>query len=253
MVATGRSFIIKGNFACFVLYGYCIAMPMRENTQNSPTIIMLKKLINYILNVLFPRECLGCGAPDNLVCNNCLSKIEDYNGEKVKPEIVNKVLICTSYKNSLIKKLVHFYKYKYIGDLCFPLSKLMIKKYESESDKILNSIVVCAPLSKKRFNLRCYNQAELLAREFSKYFNLEFFPNLVIKTRYTKQQAKLNREQRLQNLKDSFALSDNQIVKNRNVIIVDDIYTTGATVNEIAKVLKQNGANEIWALVIAKD
>ncbi len=248
-----RSFIIKGNFACSVLYGHCIAMPIRENMQNSQTISMLKKLINYILNVLFPKECLGCGMPDTLVCENCLSKIEDYDGERVNPQTVNKVLICASYKNNLIKKLVHFYKYKYISDLCFPLSKLMIRKYENEIDKVSNPIVVCAPLSKKRFNLRCYNQAKLLASEFSKYFNYEFFPNLIIKTRHTTQQAKLNREQRLINLKNSFALSNDKIVSGRNIIIIDDIYTTGATVNEIAQTLKNNNAGEIWGLVIAKD
>ncbi|HNV97129.1 MAG TPA: phosphoribosyltransferase family protein [bacterium] len=213
----------------------------------------MKKIINYFLNVIFPRECLGCAKNDYLVCDECLSKIEDYSGEKVIPDIVDKVLICSSYKNSLIKKIVHFYKYKYISDLCFPLSKLMIKKYESEKDKILDPIVVCAPLSKKRFNLRCYNQAELLAKEFSGNFNYKFLPDLIIKTRHTKQQAKLNREERLINLKDSFAVSDCEICKNNNFIIIDDIYTTGATVNEIAKVLKDNGAKEIWALVIAKD
>ncbi|HNZ86452.1 MAG TPA: hypothetical protein PLD95_02430 [bacterium] len=213
----------------------------------------MKKLINYILNILFPLECLGCGKNDYLLCEDCLSKIEDYNGEKVIPETVSKVLICASYKNALIKKIVHFYKYKYISDLCFPLSKLIIKKYESEFNKILNPIVVCAPLSKKRFNLRCYNQAELLSREFSEHFNYKFLPNLIAKTRHTKQQAKLNREERLLNLKDSFTVSDCDICKNQNFIIIDDIYTTGATVNEIAKVLKQNGANQIWAIVIAKD
>lgn len=214
---------------------------------------MNKTILKSVLNVLFPRECLGCGMPDTLVCENCLLKISDYDGERVNPQTVNKVLICASYKNSVIKKLVHFYKYKYISELCFPLSRLMIRKYENEIDKISNPIVVCAPLSKKRFNLRCYNQAELLAREFAKYFNLEFFSNLIIKTRHTTQQAKLNREQRLINLKNSFALSNNQIVKNRNIIIIDDIYTTGATVNEIAQTLKNNHAGEIWALVIAKD
>lgn len=213
----------------------------------------MKKIINYILNVLFPKECLGCGKNDYLLCETCLSKIEDYGDENVNPEIVDRVLICASYKNNLIKKVIHFYKYKYISDLCYPLSKLLIKKYESESLKIPNPIVVCAPLSKKRFNLRCYNQAELLAREFSQHFHYKFLPNLIIKTRHTKQQAKLNREERLINLKNSFALSDKKIVKNQNFIIIDDIYTTGATVNEIANVLKMYGANQILAIVVAKD
>ncbi len=210
-------------------------------------------ILKIILDMLFPVECLGCNKANFLLCDKCFLKIEKFKDPKPTSSNIDNVLIACSFKETLIKKIVHFYKYNYIRDLSTPLSKLIINLYKEQIEKLENPIVICAPLSKKRLRLRCFNQAELLAKEFSKYFDYEFVDNLIIKSRDTKQQAKLNRVQRLKNIKNCFFTKFPEIIKNRNFIIIDDIYTTGTTVNEIAGVLKNNLANKVWCLVIAKD
>ena len=134
-----------------------------------------------------------------------------------------------------------------------------------------NIILIPIPLSGKRLRERGYNQAELICRELIKINNLTPSPspyqgegcrrrgevltlqnNILIKPKETEHQARIeNRRQRLQNIIGSFSLKNSELVKNRNIILIDDIITTGATLNEARKVLKQAGARKIIAFTIA--
>ena len=113
-----------------------------------------------------------------------------------------------------------------------------------------NPLLVPIPLHKKRLNWRGFNQSEILAEKISGFYGLEV-RNVLIRNKNIKPQADIeDRENRMNNIKDSFECSTN--LNGRNVILVDDICTTGATLNECAKVLAANGAGKISALVIAR-
>ncbi len=111
-------------------------------------------------------------------------------------------------------------------------------------------IVVFVPATKKSYKKRGYNQSELLAREFCKLTNLPLIDCLE-KNKETSRQATLNRENRIKNLLDAFKIKDKSAIKDKNVVIIDDVSTTGSTAEIIAKLLKKANAKQVFLLTVA--
>ena len=114
-------------------------------------------------------------------------------------------------------------------------------------------IIVPVPISKKRNKQRGYNQSLLIAKEISKITNQKIVTNCLYKTKNITEQSKLNKEKRIENIKGVYELKNPQILINKKVLLIDDIYTTGSTVNECCKMLQKVKTKEICVLVIAKD
>ena len=109
---------------------------------------------------------------------------------------------------------------------------------------------------KKKKNQRGYNQSELIAKEIAKKIeNIEYRNDILLKIKNTARQSSLNKEQRKENIKNAYLIksSNKEYILNKNILIFDDIYTTGSTANECAKMLKEAGAKNIGILTIAKD
>lgn len=119
-----------------------------------------------------------------------------------------------------------------------------IKKYDK---------IIPVPISKKRYKERGYNQSLLIANEISKQTNLELVNNCLIKTKNIIEQSKLNKEDRQQNIQGVYIIQNEEIITNKKVLLIDDIYTTGSTVNECSKILQQARPEKIGVLVLAKD
>ena len=119
-----------------------------------------------------------------------------------------------------------------------------IKKYDK---------IIPVPISKKRYKERGYNQSLLIANEISKQTNLELVNNCLIKTKNIIEQSKLNKEDRQQNIQGVYSIQNEEIITNKKVLLIDDIYTTGSTVNECSKMLQQARPERIGVLVLAKD
>jgi len=202
-----------------------------------------------ILDLLFPIQCLGCNQEGNFLCYSCFKKLS-FNTKQAK----NNLLIASYYKDPLIKLLIHQYKYNFIKDLAKPLGMLMVKKIKNQNIK--NSILIPVPLHKKRLRWRGFNQAELLAQVISQKLNIPIINNLLVRTRYTPPQAKIkNANQRKENIKQAFQLNLNfkNNLENKKIILIDDICTTGSTLDECTEVLKVLEPKSIWGLVIAKE
>lgn len=115
-------------------------------------------------------------------------------------------------------------------------------------------IIIPVPISKKRKQKRGYNQSELIAKKIAQNMNeMEYANQVLYKIRETIPQSKLDKKKRAQNLVDAYIVKNSEIVKNKKVILLDDIYTTGSTVNECSRVLIEAGAKEIGVLTLAKD
>ena len=114
-------------------------------------------------------------------------------------------------------------------------------------------IILPVPISKKRYKQRGYNQTELIAREIRKRTDIELVTNCLYKEKNNVPQSTLNKEDRIENVKNAYIIKNSKIIKDKRVIIFDDIYTTGSTVNECSKLLKQNNVKEILEMTIAKD
>jgi len=255
-----------------------------------------RTLRDFILNLLFPIECLGCGKENEWLCGKCFKKIpfnafnyclsckkRNKYGEfcpGCSPNFyLNGVWIAGNYDNKIIVKLIKSLKYNYAKNLADILGKylslflqnLLNKNRLSNIDlrgseiwrqfnrtkqsplTILDfskTIIIPVPLHKKRYLTRGFNQAEKLAQVISKNFNLKINNNL-IRIKHKKAQAKLSEKARKENIKNCFAYQGESLI-NKNILLIDDVLTTGSTLNECARVLKENNANEIWGLVVAK-
>ena len=116
-----------------------------------------------------------------------------------------------------------------------------------------NYLIIPIPLHKDRERQRGFNQAELIGKIIGEILNLPAEKNILARHKKTESQAKMkNWEKRSENLADAFSLRSSEAIKNKNIILVDDVHTSGATISEAAKILKANGAKKIIALVIAK-
>ncbi len=214
---------------------------------------MLKKLTKLILDTLFPIECVSCGKTGFFICDNCFSKIEINKVETFQNECISAVHVASSYHQKVLQNLIHFFKYQFIESIGNDLSKIIIKYYLQIEIKLENPIIIPVPLHKNRLMERCFNQSEVLAKNFCNYFKYEIQKDIVARKLNTKHQADLKKEDRIKNIHNAFYIQNQEVIKNRNILIIDDVYTTGSTVLEIAKLLRSYGANEICCLVIAKN
>ena len=219
-------------------------------------------LFNKILNIAFPRKCISCGKNDTDLCLDCLS---------VCPEAKNKsedwIFPIYDYQYPQIKEAISLLKYKnkkgfakvfaeiLYGRIIEEISEL--KQFNNFTDPILIPI----PLSKKRRTERGFNQSELISLELLKLDekisskmnrNFQLERNVLIKIKDSKHQVlSENRQERLKNIINSFSVIDSKKIKNENIILIDDVVTTGATLNEARKTLKKYGAKKVIAFTIA--
>lgn len=167
---------------------------------------------------------------------------------------VDRLLHPFSYNDPAIQKAIKAFKYYFIKGLEAPLGLLMagyLNKIKGRVD-LNDLIVVPVPLHKRKFNQRGYNQSELITGQISKSLNLEVAGGCLQKTKSTEDQARLKESKRKGNLKGAFVCLKPELISGKRILLVDDVYTTGTTMAECAKVLKEAGAKEVIGLVIAR-
>lgn len=113
--------------------------------------------------------------------------------------------------------------------------------------------IIPVPISKKRKKQRGYNQSSLIAKELAKKLNIDYKNKSLIKTKNITEQSKLNKEEREKNIQGVYELYNLKKLKDKNILLIDDIYTTGSTVRECGKILKQANPKKIGILTLAKD
>ena len=201
------------------------------------------------------------------LCETCLG-----NSPPAERESAKWIFPLYDYRHPPIKKALWLFKYKNKKRLAGIFAEILHSKILEELSDLLimenfrNPILIPLPLSAKRYKERGYNQAELICKELVKINDirrqpdnvlaggvyLELENNILIKPKETKHQAHIkNRTERLKNIIGSFAVKNADLIKNRNIILIDDITTTGATLAEAKKTLKQSGARKIIAFTVA--
>ena len=116
-----------------------------------------------------------------------------------------------------------------------------------------NSVLVPVPLDRKKLKQRGYNQSEELAKELSKITNIPVLSDVLIKTKTTASQMKLNKEERQSNIQGAFTVQNPSEIEGKKVFLIDDVYTTGSTMEECANVLRTYRTNRVFGLVIARE
>ena len=211
-------------------------------------ISFLEKLLGFI----YSKKCFICNSAneDSIICSKCSKKIT-YLPPSVLKEIEGcKVFSCSLY-DDVIKQLIKDLKYKKKKNLAKLQAKIMFeyfKKIQITKDFLILSV----PIHKNRRKERKYNHMELVAEELTRLTGLKNNKKFLIRIKDTEKQFKLNKKGRIENLKNAFALNKYEnIDKDKSLLIIDDITSTGATLEEIIKLLKQNGYNNITAITLA--
>lgn len=212
-------------------------------------------LLNKIINELYPKQCIICGKLySDEICNKCYKTLEILaKSQKYENKSFSKHIYLFKYEGK-IRKLIIDYKFNDKAYLSNFFAKIIIKN-EKICRKIKSyDIIIPVPIHKKRKNERGYNQSERIAKKIAKNINeLELVTDCLIKQKNTVAQSTLTKQQRKQNVKQVYKIGNKEKIQNKKIILLDDIYTTGATAEECSKILKQNGAKEILVLTIAKD
>jgi competence protein ComFC len=252
---------------------------------------LIPKTKEFVLNLLFPKFCLGCKKEGTYLCDDCrtLLDISEYsyclceaNGKpkrllinpstneqigkcpKCQDKRLSGLYFALPYKEKqLTKNLIYQFKYSpYLKDLAKTLASLIIEHFviseKNTNDIWENSILIPVPLDNKKLKLRGYNQSEEIAKELSKILQVPMLSDILIKIKHTNPQMELSKLEREKNIQGAFAIraggvSDTPPISGKKIFLVDDVYTTGSTMEECAKVLRKAGAKEVWGIALARE
>lgn len=228
----------------------------------------------FFKDLLFPIFCLDCEKEGTVLCQDCRQKLQA-NGEyfcpvchvktsqgkpcdfcKSKTFLSSHIAVFPYHEGDTMSKLIHEWKYNWVED-CEKLFQLFFEEFfQIEQRDLFQKIdvIVPVPLHKKRQAERGFNQVEKLAVMLGKILQKPV-QNILVRKKYTEQQAKLGKSERQKNVCEAFALAKNisgDSLQGKNILVVDDVLTTSATLNECAKILKQAGVGEVHGFTLAR-
>ncbi|CAK7049905.1 ComF family protein [Tissierella sp.] len=213
-------------------------------------------MLQTLNSLLFPTKhiCLFCkeknGSIKGYICKECYENLEVLNREvQIDSIYINKVYYSLSY-NRFIREMMKNYKYNGKNYLYKPFGEIMIRTIENKKIAEDIDIIIYVPTHKRKEALRGYNQAELLAVYISKNLEKPLLRENLIKTKWTKEQSHSNKIDRITNLKGSFQIKDSSEIERKKILLVDDIITTGVTMDECSRVLINNGAKEVIGIAL---
>ena len=240
---------------------------------------MLRRLFNGLANLVYPARCLSCRsaldshAAGDLICATCLGNIKrntppfcHYCGRQLEKKTLAKNICRGCLKKNLhfdrafspcvyegvAKELIHEFKYRSKEHLGKPLSTIMldfIREYRLPVEFI--DLVIPVPLAKNRLREREFNQSEILARHIAGELKKPLVTECLKRHRSTRRQTDLQPEKRFLNVSGSFSVTNAGEITGKNVLLIDDVLTTGATSSEAAGSLKNAGARIVFVLTLA--
>ena len=221
-----------------------------------------------LVDFLYPPVCLTCNAflenPDELICKDCLDNITELDLPfcSICRQFIQSGIKCPDCEESglpvfclgrftdVLQTMVHQLKYYGFSRLGSILAECVVKKYLPALEKLQADYIVPVPLHSTREKSRGYNQAAVLADNIGNGTGIETLMDILVRTKKTKDQTRLNPEQRRKNIKGAFEVIGGNLIGKR-VILVDDVVTTGATANEAAVTLRRAGAKPVAVCAVA--
>jgi ComF family protein len=151
-----------------------------------------------------------------------------------------------------LRSVIQKFKYGRKVSLGKPLGWLMARGCEEFLGQCRADLIVPVPLHPKRLRWRGFNQSVLLARQVSRAYGTPLDPFVLLRRRATPPQTQLTEEERRKNMRGAFATNPDRPIKNKSILLIDDVYTSGATVNECSRALRRGGAKEVYVLTLAR-
>lgn len=208
----------------------------------------LSSLLDQFLALVLPDRCAGCGALGALLCAACRRKLACYDAEPPRvADNLTAIRVAFTFEGP-IRHALHELKYRGKRRVARPLGALLAEHLHAHP--LAFDALAPIPLHHKRLAERGFNQAELLAREVATICNVPLIVGPLVRVKETSQQALLHTNGRIANVADAFAWQGTP--PPRRIALVDDVLTTGATINSCAKALRAAGAHEVYALALAR-
>lgn len=218
-----------------------------------------KTFVQALTDIAFPPVCVGCKKPGRLICEACYQDIYWLNESfcpfclkeniqkpccDVRPSII---FTAVSYIGP-IPKAIHHLKYEGHFALAKPLAQIMLESWQDNWH--LPTALIAMPLHKTREKKRTYNQSALLAQEIAQAWNIHHQTDGLFRVRKTTPQVGLNAKERSNNVTNAFWAKET--VKDETILLIDDVFTTGATMQAAAQALLDAGAKEVYGFTLAK-
>lgn len=233
-----------------------------------PNLHILRTLLT---DRLFPVFCLSCEEEGEWVCDLCRRFLQitpqlfcpvchvgaergtvcaECDGSS---ELSSHIAMMKYVEDALVGKLLHVFKYQYAEDVSGVLHEIVQTFVRDQKSAFTDiDLIVPVPLHKKRFAERGFNQAASIANMLAEELDLPVTSTALVRSRHTPHQAQLKREERFKNVDRAFAFSEYVSVAEKRILLVDDVYTTGATMQACAEVLKQAGARDVRGYSFAR-
>jgi len=223
---------------------------------------------DFFLDIIFPKFCLNCGREGDYLCEDCQGLL-DISGfhQTFSTKNLKDLYFPLSYQNFLVKKIIHQFKYQpFIKELSKTLASLIIEHFQLLDNKPdffppsgnrsysngTNFILIPIPSTKKRLKWRGFNQTEEIGKELALFLKIPLISDCLMKIKEISPQVELSDEERKENIKNAFSCRDSGKIKGKRIVLVDDVFTTGSTMEECARILKGAGAKEIIGVILAR-
>ncbi len=230
---------------------------------------LFQKSTQALLDILFPPSCVSCKTTEGWLCQSCLNNISFISPpicERCGTPIATSTSFCrqcnnnplqhidgiraaSRFKNNPIRPAIHFLKYSNHKAVASILGKILTDTYRRYD--LTADVIVPVTLHPSRFRERGYNQSELLATQAGNLLDLFVNTTTLQRARKTKSQMELGADERHKNVANAFACC-NQELSGQKVLLIDDVCTTGSTLDACANALKQSGAISVWGLTLAR-
>ncbi len=224
-----------------------------------------------LIDLIFQKTCISCYSrlenKEQILCSECEQSLDFLTGICEicgAPKENDSCEICESnefffdkacsifHYNNIIQSLIHNLKYnemRKISEYLGKYTKEYLSKFQPFSEI---NIITPIPLHRVKKRSRGFNQSEFLTKVISEQMNWTHIPNLILRKKFTETQTKLSRTKRQENVSNAFRLNPKFNIENKDILIVDDVFTTGATINSASNLLRNNGVNKIYVLTIAR-
>ncbi len=251
-----------------------IKFPLTSKNNIRLLSVATKSVANFALDLIMPRECVSCGAIGVWFCDDCVYPLllevpekcvfcgnPSYNGKTHGECLAHTCLdgiVVASHFHPTLRRAIHLFKYHNARSMAEVFSRIIVSRIENTPTVYIRFLseqttLIPVPLHKRRLWERGYNQSSLMALEISREYPVKVREDLLIRTRNTNPQARLSKSARLSNMSNVFSVPDNIGEIPDEVIIVDDVMTTGATIGDAARALKCAGVRSVWGLVVVRE
>ncbi len=216
-------------------------------------------MLKLILGLIFPPKCIFCSKildvnADIYICSKCFKYIpfatKGTAALKRESDLYDDI-ICVCEYMGMVKEALRRFKFSNKPSYGRTFARLLANKINNMTSRPKFDIIISVPLHYLKEQTRGYNQAYLISKELSRKFGVPEKSRILTRTRNTDSQSLLAKNQRIVNIKDAFKVNDPTGIKGKTILLIDDILTTGSTLNECSGELKRAGAKYVVAAVIA--